>query len=59
MTTIKSTSGKKLVNISKTETGYIAMYCQLSGDDFEQVLESKRLVSLKGITNWANKKLGL
>lgn len=62
VTTFKSASGKKAVNIS-TDNGhdtpiYRAMYVQINNGD-EQVLNSKSFKTMKGAEKWAKKELGL
>ena len=57
MTTIKSQSGKKAVNITTDATGNVrAMYVQFNENE-EQVLESKTFVNTKNAEKWANKIL--
>ena len=56
MTTIKSTSGKKAVNISDNNGTVNAMYIQFSDRD-EQVLESKTFKSVKSAEKWAKRIL--
>lgn len=57
MKTIKSTSGRKAVNISIDGTGSVrAMYVQIY-DNEEQVIEAKTFASIKNAEKWANKIL--
>lgn len=57
MTTIKSTSGRKAVNISTDGTGSVrAMYVQIY-DNEEQVIEAKTFANIKNAEKWANKIL--
>jgi len=57
MTTLKSTTGKKAVNISTDATGNVrAMYVQIQDRD-EQVLQSKTFATIKSAKRWASKIL--
>ena len=60
MTTLKSTSGKKGVNITKNQGQFVAAYVQYfnEGDLVrEQLIEMKRYNSEKMAIKWANKQL--
>ena len=57
MTTIKSQSGKKAVNIRTSATGTVhAFYVQFY-DEREQVLQAKDFANVKNAEKWANKIL--
>ena len=59
MTTLKSTSGKKIVNIYNNQPCvFMAIFIQVDEDNQrEQVLESKTYSTLKGAEKWAKSKL--
>ena len=57
MTTLKNTTGTKLVNISKDATGtFRAFYCDVYKGK-EQVLDSKSYATEKRALKWAESKL--
>lgn len=57
MTTIKNQTGTKAVNIiNSAPQTFNAFYVQIYEGD-QDLLESKNFTTLKGATNWANKKL--
>ena len=54
MTTLKNTTGSKLVNITNpSPMTFIAMYAQVYNGE-QDVLQSKTFTTLKGATKWAN-----
>jgi len=60
MTTLKSKSGKKAVNISNNNGVFYAVYVQFvnTGTEIvEQVLLAKSYSSESAATKWANKQL--
>ena len=62
MTTLKSKSGKKGVNISRNQGSFIVAYVQYfnEGDQVrESLIEMKRYKSEKTATKWANNKLNI
>ena len=57
MKTLTNTKGTKAVNIITDASGIIrAMYVQIY-NGHEQVLDSKKYVSVKSAEKWADKKL--
>ena len=58
MITIKSTSGKKAVNISNNNGTFNAAYVQIDiANEREQLIEMKSFASEKRATTWATKQL--
>lgn len=58
MTTIKSTSGKKAVNISKNNGQFVACYVQIDvANQREQLINMKWYKSEKSALKYANKVL--
>ena len=57
MITLKSTTGRKAVNISTDATGNVrAMYVQLNNGE-EQVLQAKSFANTKNAEKWAKQIL--
>ena len=58
MTTLKSQSGRKGVNIRKNDDRFVAMYVQYdNANNREQVLQSKSFATKVRAEKWANQIL--
>ena len=55
---ILSVSGKKAVNISKNQGGFVAAFVQIDKEnEREQLIEMKRYKTEKAAVKWAKKQL--